>query len=147
MNIGAAAKHSGLSAKMIRHYESIGLLPPAGRSEAGYRLYGVQELHILTFIKRSRELGFSLEEISRLLSLWQDRERASADVKTLAMAHVEALNRKIAELTTLRDTLGDLVQHCQGDHRPDCPILRELESRPTPNTGHAGKPCANKAGD
>ena len=128
MNIGQAAKHSGLSAKMIRYYESIGLLRPAGRSDSGYRRYGEQDLHVLAFIKRSRDLGFSLEEVGKLLALWQDRERASADVKALALAHVDELNRKIAELSALRDTLSDLVQHCQGDHRPDCPILRDLES-------------------
>lgn len=127
MNIGQAAQHSGLSAKMIRYYESIGLLRPAGRSDSGYRRYGEQDLHVLAFIKRSRDLGFSLEEAGKLLALWQDRERASADVKALALAHVDALNRKIVELSALRDTLSDLVEHCQGDHRPDCPILRDLE--------------------
>lgn len=141
MNIGQAAKQSGLSAKMIRYYESIGLLQPAGRSEGGYRLYGSQDLHVLAFIKRSRDLGFSLEEVSKLLALWQDRGRASADVKALALAHVEELNRKITELTALRDTLGELVQHCQGDHRPDCPILRDLESG-SQTEGHA---CTQEA--
>jgi MerR family transcriptional regulator, copper efflux regulator len=128
MNIGQAAQKSGLTAKMIRYYESIGLLQPAGRTDSGYRLYGPQDLHMLAFIKRSRDLGFSLEEVGKLLALWQDRERASADVKALALAHVDELNRKIAELTALRDTLGELVQHCQGNDRPDCPILRDLES-------------------
>ncbi|UUY10686.1 Cu(I)-responsive transcriptional regulator [Pseudomonas sp. J452] len=128
MNIGQAAKHSGLSAKMIRYYESIGLLRPAGRSDSGYRLYGAQDLHVLAFIKRSRDLGFSLEEVGKLLTLWQDRQRASADVKALALRHIDELNRKITELSALRDTLGELAEHCQGDHRPDCPILRDLES-------------------
>ncbi len=127
MNIGQAAKHSGLSAKMIRYYESIGLLQPAGRSDSGYRLYGSQDLHVLAFIKRSRDLGFSLEEVGKLLALWQDRDRASADVKALAQTHVAELNRKIAELSDLRDTLQNLVGHCQGDQRPDCPILKSLE--------------------
>ena len=128
MNIGQAAQKSGLTAKMIRYYESIGLLQPAGRSDSGYRLYGSQDLHVLAFIKRSRDLGFSLEEVGKLLTLWQDRDRASADVKALAQAHVAELNRKIEELSSLRDTLGELAEHCQGDHRPDCPILRDLES-------------------
>lgn len=128
MNIGQAAKQSGLSAKMIRYYESIGLLAPAGRSANGYRHYSAQDLHQLAFIKRSRDLGFSLEEVGKLLTLWQDRQRASADVKALAGAHIETLNQKIEELVSLRDTLQDLVSHCQGDSRPDCPILRDLES-------------------
>lgn len=128
MNIGQAAKTSGLSAKMIRYYESIGLLAPAGRGANGYRHYQAQDLHRLAFIKRARDLGFSLEEIARLLTLWQDRQRASADVKALAAAHIEELNRKIVELSGLRDSLQELVNHCQGDDRPDCPILRDLES-------------------
>lgn len=138
MNIGQAAKYSGLSAKMIRYYESIGLLQPAGRTDSGYRLYGPQDLHVLAFIKRSRDLGFSLEEVGKLLALWQDRERASADVKALALDHVEELNRKIAELTALRDTLSELVQHCQGNDRPDCPILRDLESGCSADTHGCG---------
>lgn len=128
MNIGQAAKHSGLSAKMIRYYESIGLLKPAHRSDSGYRLYGDDDLHTLAFIKRSRDLGFSLEEVGKLLTLWQDRQRASGDVKALAREHIEALNQKILELSSLRDTLQVLVESCQGDHRPDCPILKDLES-------------------
>lgn len=128
MNIGQAAKSSGLSAKMIRYYESIGLLPAATRTDSGYRLYGKDELHTLAFIKRSRDLGFSLEEVGKLLTLWQDRQRASADVKALACQHIAELNQKISELAGLRDTLLDLVTHCQGDDRPDCPILRNLES-------------------
>ena len=128
MNIGQAAKCSGLSAKMIRYYESIGLLQAAHRTDSGYRLYGQDDLHTLAFIKRSRDLGFSLEEVGKLLTLWQDRSRASADVKNLAHQHITALNQKIDELTSLRNTLQDLVEHCHGDHRPDCPILKDLES-------------------
>jgi MerR family copper efflux transcriptional regulator len=128
MNIGQAAKNSGLSAKMIRYYESTGLLQPAHRSDSGYRLYGPQDLHTLAFIKRSRDLGFSLEEVARLLTLWQDRQRASADVKALARQHIVELNRKIEELAGLRDTLQELVEHCHGDDRPDCPILKDLAS-------------------
>jgi len=128
MNIGQAAKHSGLTAKMIRYYESIGLLTPAGRGANGYRHYNERDLHQLAFIRRARDLGFSLEEVGKLLALWQDRQRASADVKALAGAHIDELNRKIAELVGLRDTLQELVDHCQGDDRPDCPILQGIES-------------------
>jgi len=128
MNIGQAARESGLSAKMIRYYESIGLLAPALRSDSGFRLYQAADLHPLGFIKRSRDLGFSLEEVARLLTLWQDRERASADVKQLARKHIDELDRRIGELSQLRDTLVHLVDHCHGDDRPDCPILQELAS-------------------
>lgn len=128
MNIGAAAKASGLSAKMIRYYESIGLLHAANRSDNGYRHYSPQDLHQLAFIKRARDLGFTLEEVGKLLALWQDLQRASADVKALAAGHIAELNRKIGELTSLRDTLSELVTHCHGDQRPDCPILKELET-------------------
>ena len=126
MNIGQAARRTGLSAKMIRYYESIGLLKPATRSDSGYRLYQQDDLHSLTFIKRSRDLGFSLEEVAKLLTLWQDRQRASADVKALASEHIADLNRRIEELVSLRDTLSELVAHCHGDDRPDCPILKDL---------------------
>lgn len=128
MNIGQAARESGLSAKMIRYYESIGLLRPAHRSDSGYRLYREDDLHTLGFIKRSRDLGFSLDEVAKLLTLWQDRQRASADVKQLARAHIDDLDQRIAQLSGLRDTLQHLVAHCQGDDRPDCPILKELAS-------------------
>jgi MerR family copper efflux transcriptional regulator len=128
MNIGAAAKASGLSAKMIRYYESIGLLQTAGRSANGYRHYSPSELQQLSFIKRARDLGFTLEEVGKLLALWQDRQRASADVKALAAEHIDDLNHKISELTGLRDSLQELMHGCHGDDRPDCPILKELES-------------------
>ncbi|EHK69055.1 MULTISPECIES: Cu(I)-responsive transcriptional regulator [Pseudomonadaceae] len=126
MNIGQAAKASGLTAKMLRYYERIGLLAPAGRTDSGYRQYGAEDLRVLAFVRRSRELGFSLEEIRQLLSLWQDRQRASADVKALAKRHIAELDLKIAELTRLRSTLGELVSCCHGDASPECPILDTL---------------------
>ena len=126
MNIGQAAAASGVSAKMIRYYESIALIPPGRRSDAGYRIYGDNDLHALRFVKRGRSLGFSLDQIRDLLSLWQNKERASADVKSIAMGHVAELNQRIAELTEMRDTLQTLASCCHGDHRPDCPILQSL---------------------
>ena len=126
MNIGAAAKASGLSAKMIRYYESIGLLHAANRSDNGYRHYTPQDLQQLAFIKRARDLGFTLEEVGKLLALWQDRERASADVKALAASHIAELERKISELVSLRNSLRELVTSCHGDQRPDCPIIKAL---------------------
>ena len=126
MNIGAAAKASGLSAKMIRYYESIGLLHAANRSDNGYRHYSPQDLQQLAFIKRARDLGFTLEEVGKLLALWQDRERASADVKALAASHIAELERKISELVSLRNSLRELVTSCHGDQRPDCPIIKAL---------------------
>ena len=126
MNIGAAAKVSGLSAKMIRYYETIGLLHAASRSDNGYRHYSPQDLQQLAFIKRARDLGFTLEEVGKLLALWQDRERASADVKALAASHIAELERKISELVSLRNSLRELVTSCHGDQRPDCPIIKAL---------------------
>ena len=129
MNIGQAAKHSGLSAKMIRYYESISLLKAAHRTDSGYRVYGDDDLHTLAFIKRSRDLGFSLEEVGKLLTLWQDRQRASADVKALARQHIDELNQKIRELGELRDTLQDLVER-QFGHRH---AQHRVELRPDPD--------------
>jgi MerR family copper efflux transcriptional regulator len=126
LNIGGAAAAVGVSAKMIRHYEAIGLLPAAGRTAAGYRLYGERELHLLRFIRRARELGFSTAEIGALLALWNDRRRASADVKRLAARHIERLEARIGELQAIRAALGQLAQHCHGDARPECPILEDL---------------------
>jgi len=126
MNIGQAASATGVTAKMIRYYESIDLIKQSRRTDAGYRVYGEDDLHALRFIKRSRTLGFSLEQIRDLLSLWQNAERASGDVKTIALAHVDELNARIAELTQMRDTLAHLASSCHGDHRPDCPILQDL---------------------
>ncbi len=126
MNIGQAATATGITAKMIRYYESINLIPPGRRSDSGYRIYGDNDLHALRFVKRARTLGFSLEQIRELLSLWQNKERASADVKTIATGHVAELNQRIAELTEMRDTLQTLASCCHGDNRPDCPILQSL---------------------
>lgn len=128
MNIGQAAKVSGVSAKMVRHYESIGLLPAAARTEAGYRQYGDKDVETLRFIRHGRDLGFSLEQIGALLDLWRNRRRPSRDVKAFAEAHLQALDRKLAELQAMQATLRHLVHCCQGDDRPDCPILDSLAS-------------------
>jgi MerR family copper efflux transcriptional regulator len=127
MNIGQAAEASGVSAKAIRYYETAGLIAPAGRSEGGYRVYCEHDVRVLRFIRRARDLGFSIERIRRLLDLWHDRARASADVKRLALDHVGEIDAKIAALAAMRDTVQDLANACDGDHRPDCPILRDLE--------------------
>ena len=129
MNIGEAAAASGVSAKMIRHYEEQGFVPKAGRTVAGYRVYRDNDVHALRFIRRARDLGFSLKEIKDLLGLWNNRRRASADVKRMAEKHVRELDQKIAEMQAMRRTLVDLVDHCHGDSRPDCPILEDLAGR------------------
>ena len=129
MNIGEAAKASGVTAKMIRHYEDNGLIPRAGRTQSGYRVYRESDVHVLRFIRRSRDLGFSLAEIKGLLGLWGNRRRASADVKRLAMKHVQDLDARIAEMQAMRRTLVNLTQHCHGDSRPDCPILEDLAGK------------------
>ena len=126
LNIGQAAARSGVSAKMVRHYESLGLLPAVHRSDAGYRQYGEKEVHTLRFIRRARALGFSMAEIAELLKLWQNKRRASADVKRIALAHVADLERRIAEMEAMKQNLGHLAHCCQGNSRPDCPILTEL---------------------
>ena len=126
MNIGEAAARSGVSTKMVRHYESLGLLPEVGRTDAGYRQYGDKEVHTLRFIRRARDLGFGMAEIAELLKLWQNRRRASGDVKRIALAHVADLERRIAEMAAMKRTLEQLAGCCHGDHRPDCPILDEL---------------------
>jgi len=130
MNIGQAAKATGVTAKMIRHYEAIGLITQSHRTDAGYRQYTQPELHNLRFIKSSRSLGFSLDDIKQLLSLWQDKQRASADVKVLAQHHLDALNTKIMELTQMRDVIQGLVAHCHGNERPDCPIIAGIAHSP-----------------
>lgn len=128
MNIGKAAAASGVSAKMIRYYESIGLVPPARRTESGYRHYSDADVHVLRFIRRARELGFPVEDIGGLLALWQDKQRASGEVKRIALAHVEALEKKIAKMQAMVDTLQTLANHCHGDERPECPILEDLDA-------------------
>jgi MerR family transcriptional regulator, copper efflux regulator len=131
MNIGEAARRSGVSAKTIRYYESVGLIPAAGRTAAGYRAYTANEVETLRFIQRARSLGFSVEDVAGLLELWRDRSRASADVKAIAMKHVADIERKIAELDTIRRTLLDLTTRCCGDDHPECPILDGLASPPS----------------
>lgn len=126
LNIGQASSQSGVSAKMIRHYETLGLLPAVPRTDAGYRQYGEAQIHTLRFIRRARLLGFSMLEIAELLKLWNDQSRASADVKRIALAHVADLERRIAEMQAMRQTLQELAQCCQGNQRPDCPILSGL---------------------
>ena len=131
MNIGEAATASGVSAKMIRYYESVGLIPEAARTDTGYRVYEVKDVHTLRFIRRSRDLGFAVKDIAQLLALWQDRNRASADVKAFALQHVDELNSKIAELEAMVKTLQHLASNCRGNNRPDCPILDGLAQDPT----------------
>ena len=126
LNIGEASARSGVSAKMIRHYETLGLLPTVLRTDAGYRQYGEKEVHTLSFIRRARDLGFSMAEIAELLKLWQNKRRASADVKRIALAHVADLERRIAEMAAMKQTLEHLAHCCKGNRRPDCPILSEL---------------------
>lgn len=126
MNIGEAARQSGVSAKMVRHYESLGLLPHVHRSDSGYRQYSAAEVHTLRFIKRSRELGFSMLEIAELVSLWQNRRRASENVRRIAKKHADELAQRIAAMQAMQKTLGHLIHCCQGNDRPDCPILDDL---------------------
>ena len=126
MNIGQAAELSGVTPKTIRYYESIGLIALAPRTVGGYRSYGDNDVAFLRFIQRARGLGFSVADVDNLLALYHDKDRASADVKTLAGRHVKAIDQKIAELQAIRTTLGHLMEKCHGDERPDCPILDDL---------------------
>ena len=132
VNIGQAATLSGVSAKMVRHYESLGLLPRVGRTGSGYRQYSQAEVHTLQFIKRSRELGFSMDEIAELVSLWQNRRRTSASVKRIAQQHADALAQRIDAMQAMQRTLSHLIHCCHGDDRPDCPILDDLAAGPAP---------------
>ena len=132
MNIGNAAERSGVSAKMIRYYESIGLFPQAVRTRGGYRDYNSADVQRLRFIRRARDLGFSLDRIGDLLTLWSDQNRHSADVKSLALAHISELESRAAELRGMIKTLRKLVRTCDGDNRPDCPIIEELGADRSP---------------
>ena len=133
MNIGQASKASGVSTKMIRYYESIGLITPADRTDSNYRSFSSRDLNDLRFIKRARSLGFSMEEITHLLSLWRDRTRPSREVKAIAQKHVEDLDTRIAEMKSMADTLRHLAHCCAGDERPDCPILEDLSDHTEPS--------------
>jgi MerR family copper efflux transcriptional regulator len=136
MNIGQASKASGVSAKMIRYYEGIGLIPPSARRESGYRDYASADLHRLGFIRRARDLGFSIDEIRALLRLWSDQGRSSREVKAIALRHISELDQRARQLTEMADALRHLADACEGDGRPDCPIIEGIE------TGHA---CDAKA--
>lgn len=132
MNIGQASRRSGISQRMIRHYEAIGLIEKAARRDSGYRDYDERDVHTLRFIRRARDLGFPIDEIGKLLALWRDRSRASLDVKALATARAQELKRKEEALRSMRRTLEDLARHCHGDDRPDCPILADLAAEDEP---------------
>lgn len=146
LNIGQAARLSGVSAKMIRHYESLGLLPKVRRTGSGYRQYSASEVHTLRFIRRARSLGFGIGEIAALLGLWQNRRRASADVKRLALGHAAELATRIAEMTAMKRSLEQLAAHCHGDHRPDCPILDDLARNNEALSQSGGKETGRRRG-
>jgi len=141
LNIGMAAEASGVSAKMIRHYETIGLIPKARRTASDYRVYSANDVHMLRFIRHARDLGFAMPQIAELLRLWRDQRRPSRDVKRVALGHIAALERKIGELQAMKATLEHLTAHCHGDERPDCPILDNLAA-PCAHAGLGRKPRA-----
>ena len=145
MNIGQAAELSGISAKMIRYYESVGLITPASRTHSGYRDYNDQDVSILRFVQRARTLGFSVRHIGDLLALWRRRSRSSADVKAIAAEHIAEIDRKVAELMSIRGTLSQLVECCHGDERPECPILDDLASGLAAPADAAPQPACHKA--
>lgn len=128
MNIGELAKSSGVNAKLIRHYESIGLIPKASRTDSGYRVYSEKDIQFLRFIKKARGLGFSMKEIKKLVSLWRNKSRVSREVKSLALTHIQELENKILEMQEMVKNLQVLAKTCHGDGRPDCPIIENLES-------------------
>lgn len=136
VTIGEAARQSGVSAKMLRHYEAIGLLGRVTRTDGGYRQYTEADVHTLRFIRRARDLGFSMAEIAELVGLWRDRGRASAAVKHIAQRHVDDLSARIDAMLAMQRTLQGLLQHCQGDSRPDCPILDDLSGAAPPPACH-----------
>jgi MerR family copper efflux transcriptional regulator len=142
MNIGEAAKASGVSAKMIRHYEEVGLLPTAERTESGYRLYRDADVHTLRFIRQARDLGFSIPVIGELVGLWQNRRRSSRVVKAVAQAHIEELEQKAKDILAMKATLEHLVHCCNGDDRPDCPIIEGLAAEPSAQHHEARQPQA-----
>ncbi|KQO00566.1 hypothetical protein ASF01_04830 [Stenotrophomonas sp. Leaf70] len=142
MNIGQAAKATGISAKMIRYYEDSGLIGPVARTASGYRVYGPRDIHTLGFIKRSRDMGFSVERIGGLLQLWRDRSRHSADVKRMALEHVAVLQQRIAELQDMVATVQTLADCCAGDERPDCPILSDIATGAPLHSPAGGKRLA-----
>lgn len=130
-NIGEAARRSGVSARMVRHYEGLGLLPAVARTESGYRQYSEADIHTLRFVKRSRDFGFSMDEIAELVGLWHNRRRTSASVKRVAQKHLGELEQRIADMQAMQRTLSHLVHCCHGDARPDCPILEDLAGAST----------------
>jgi Cu(I)-responsive transcriptional regulator len=130
MNIGEASRQSGVSAKMVRHYEELGLMPRVARTDSGYRQYDEAAVHTLRFIRRARDLGFGIKEIETLLGLWRNRRRASGEVKRIALAHAKDLERRIEEMQAMKRTLQHLAHCCHGDERPDCPILDDLAEGP-----------------
>lgn len=128
MNIGEASKNSGVSSKMIRHYETLGIIPKVGRSDSGYRIYSENDVHTLRFIRHARELGFSMTDLKQLVGLWRNKSRTSAQVKSIAREHRDELQKKLTEIQAIIATLDELVECCHGDSRPECPILEELQS-------------------
>lgn len=126
MNIGEVAALSEVNAKSIRRYEELGIIPKAGRSLSGYRQYTINDVHVLRFVKRARELGFSMKDIKQLVGLWRNKSRSSSQVKSIAQNHIEELEKKLKEIQGMLGTLNNLVKHCHGDHRPECPILADL---------------------